>query len=316
MPPRTVKLAPLRRTSMGLPHDRSHLLWTDAPTARFIESIDRWTKTLMDDDPSWSMTSPVMRTVAKIIAKEPGILAGQPVLNYLFTKNCRHPNLKWNISEGDEFQVGDAILTIEADGAEILSVERTAMNLITRMSGIATKTSRWVKILDEVAIAATRKTLWGVLDKWAVHVGGGLTHRLSRADALMIKENDLALYPLILTEQMSDATRTPDFCVVEVVSMEHALSVAGAWKNRLQKDGNTNLLTLLLDNLGPEGSCDVACRLETEGLRNGLVLEGSGGVRLDELDKWACSKMDVVSSGALTMDSAPIDMTMLMEAGR
>ena len=270
----------------------------------------------MDDDPSWSMTSPVMRTVAKIIAKEPGILAGQPVLNYLFTKNCRHPNLKWNISEGDEFQVGDAILTIEADGDEILSVERTAMNLITRMSGIATKTSRWVKILDEVAIAATRKTLWGVLDKWAVHVGGGLTHRLSRADALMIKENDLALYPLILTEQMSDATRTPDFCVVEVVSMEHALSVAGAWKNRLQKDGNTNLLTLLLDNLGPEGSCDVACRLETEGLRNGLVLEGSGGVRIDELDKWAYSKMDVVSSGALTMDSAPIDMTMLMEAGR
>ena len=135
----------------------------------------------MDDDPSWPTTSPVMRTVAKIIAKEPGILAGQPVLNYLFTKNCRHPNLKWNISEGDEFQVGDAILTIEADGAEILSVERTAMNLITRMSGIATKTSRWVKILDEVAIAATRKTLWGVLDKWAVHAGGGLTHRLSRA---------------------------------------------------------------------------------------------------------------------------------------
>ena len=67
----------------------------------------------MDDDPSWPMTPPVMRTVAKIIAKEPGILAGQPVLNYLFTKNCRNPNLKWNISEGDEFQVGEAILTIE-----------------------------------------------------------------------------------------------------------------------------------------------------------------------------------------------------------
>ena len=286
------------------------------PTLRFTESIDRWTKTLMDDDPSGTREIPIARTVAKIIAKEPGILAGRPVLNRLFAKNCHNSHLKWNISEGDEFQVGDVLLTIEADGTEILSIERTAMNLITRMSGIATKTSKWAKILDQVAIAATRKTLWGVLDKWAVHVGGGLTHRIDRSDAPMIKENDLALSSFSLTEQMSDAAINSDFLVIEVISMEHALSVAGVWKNNIQNNENTNLLTLLLDNLGPEGSSDVARQLETEGLRNGLVLEGSGGVRTSELNRWANSGMDVVSSGALTMDSAPIDMTMLMEADR
>ncbi len=302
--------------SMGLPHDRSHLLWNDVPTARFIESIDRWTKTLIDDDPSGTQAIPIVRTVAKIIAKEPGIFAGRPVLNRLFGKNCHNSHMEWNISEGDEFQVGDVLLTIEADGTEILSIERTAMNLVTRMSGIATKTSKWVKILDQVAIAATRKTLWGVLDKWAVHVGGGLTHRIDRSDAPMIKENDLALSSLTLTEQMSDAALNSDFVVIEVISMEHALSVARAWKKNIQDNEGTNLLTLLLDNLGPEESRDIARQLETEGLRNGLVLEGSGGVRTSELNSWAHSGMDVVSSGELTMDSAPIDMTMLMEADR
>ena len=301
---------------MGLPHDRSHLLWTDAPTARFIESIDRWTKTIMDDDPSGALAIPIIQTAAKIIAKESGILAGRPVLNRLFANNCHNSHFKWNISEGDEFQVGDVILTIEADGTEILSVERAAMNLITRMSGIATKTSKWVKILDEVAIAATRKTLWGVLDKWAVHVGGGLTHRLDRSDAPMIKENDFAISTFSLNEQMSKAALNSDFLVIEVTSMEHALTVAREWKNNMQENETTELLTLLLDNMGPEGSLDVVRQLETEGLRDGLVLEGSGGVQTSELDRWSNSGMDVVSSGALTMDSSPIDMTMLMEAYR
>lgn len=301
---------------MGLPHDRSHLLWTDAPTARFTESMDRWTKTLIGDDPSGTPPTPNPHAVAKIIAKESGILAGQPVLNHLFANNCQNPHLKWNISEGDGFLDGDVILSIEADGTEILSVERTAMNLITRMSGIATKTSKWVKILDGVAIAATRKTLWGVLDKWAVHVGGGLTHRIDRSDAPMIKENDSALSTISLTDQMSNAAFNSDFLVIEVTSMEHALTVAREWKNNIQKNEITNLLTLLLDNLGPEGSLDVARQLETKGLRGGLVLEGSGGVRTSELARWSHSGMDVVSSGALTMDSSPIDMTMLMEADR
>ena len=69
----------------------------------------------------------------------------------------------------------------------------------------------------------------------------------------------------------------------------------------------------MIDNLGPEGSHNVASQLEKEDLRDGLVLEGSGGVQIGELVRWAHSGMDVISSGALTMDSAPIDMTMLVE---
>ena len=77
--------------------------------------------------------------------------------------------MTWNFSEGDEFKVGDVILTIEADGTEILTVERTAMNLITRMSGIATNTSRWTETLNQVAIAATRKTIWGTRQMGRTH---------------------------------------------------------------------------------------------------------------------------------------------------
>ena len=290
------------------------MLWTNEPTARFIESINRWTKALIDDDPSAEIAAQKYRATAKIIAKGPGILAGRPVLNHLFFKYCQNSHLTWSFSEGEEFKAGDIILTIEADGTEILTIERTAMNLITRMSGIATNTSRWNETLDQVAIAATRKTLWGVLDKWAVHIGGGMTHRIDRSDAPMIKENDLALSKLSLTEQISNATLYSDFIVVEVVSIEHALSVARVWKNSIQKNDKIEPLTLLIDNLGPEGSYDVANQLENEGLRDGLVLEGSGGVQMNELVRWAHSGMDVISSGALTMDSPPIDMTMLVEA--
>ena len=98
--------------------------------------------------------------------------------------------------------------------------------------------------------------------------------------------------------------------------MEHALTVAREWKNVIQENETNGLLTLLLDNLGPEGSLDVARQLKTQGLRDGIVLEGSGGVRISELERWSHSGMDVVSSGALTMDCSPIDMTMLMEANR
>jgi nicotinate-nucleotide pyrophosphorylase len=115
---------------------------------------------------------------------------------------------------------------------------------------------------------------------------------------------------------MSKAALNSDFLVIEVTSMEHALTVAREWKNNMQENETTELLTLLLDNMGPEGSLDVVRQLETEGLRDGLVLEGSGGVQTSELDRWSNSGMDVVSSGALTMDSSPIDMTMLMEAYR
>jgi nicotinate-nucleotide pyrophosphorylase (carboxylating) len=132
----------------------------------------------------------------------------------------------------------------------------------------------------------------------------------------MIKENDFAISTFSLNEQMSKAALNSDFLVIEVTSMEHALTVAREWKNNMQENETTELLTLLLDNMGPEGSLDVVRQLETEGLRDGLVLEGSGGVQTSELDRWSNSGMDVVSSGALTMDSSPIDMTMLMEADR
>ena len=72
------------------------------------------------------------------------------------------------------------------------------MNLITRLSGIASTTSKWREQLGGVSLAATRKTNWGILDKWAVHIGGGLTHRLDRSDGLMIKENDFSLAKLTL----------------------------------------------------------------------------------------------------------------------
>ena len=80
---------------------------------------------------------------------------------------------------------------MKGECGEMLRCERIVLNILGRLSGISTNTARWVAIAGPMGVASTRKVDWGLLDKWAVHVGGGLTHRLSRADALMIKDSEV-----------------------------------------------------------------------------------------------------------------------------
>ena len=177
---------------MTLPHDRSRLLVDDGfPTKIFSESMDRWTETMLADDNSGqgSLNNLVK---AKLIAKENGIICGQLVINRLLDLHAKNCSYDWKIQEGNSVKEKEDILHIVGKSTEILRVERVVLNLLGRLSGIATKTAEWVSTTDNIQFACTRKTEWGILDKWAVHVGGGLTHRLYRSDALMLKENDFA----------------------------------------------------------------------------------------------------------------------------
>ena len=173
-------------------------------------------------------------------------------------------------------------------------------------------------------VAATRKTEWGLLDKWAIHIGGGLTHRLDRGDALMLKENDLAammgegegeLGAMIRMVSSVDMEQHAGFTVVEVRSVEQAVTAATAWVTSQSGRGGDEKVVLLLDNMGPEGSSDVGRALSENGLRDHCVLEGSGGVSLDSLSDWAASGVDLVSSSALNRGVAPLDLSMLIVAG-
>ena len=138
-----------------------------------------------------------------------------------------------------------------------------------RLSGISTTTSEWVSDSNDIQLACTRKTEWGILDKWAVHVGGGLTHRLFRSDALMLKENDFAS-AIEIGEDLNDAIKklisgidlekNSKFTVVEVQNINEAILAAETWSEKQRSNSTTDSVVLLLDNMGAIECWDCSCR--------------------------------------------------------
>ena len=261
---------------------------------------------------------------ARISTKDSGILCGRPVAERLLSRHFSECSSEWGVSEGDTVEKGQTVLVLHGPADGMLRLERILLNLLGRLSGISSNTAHWAKSAGSMRVAATRKTEWGLLDKWGIHIGGGLTHRLDRGDALMLKENDLAammgegegeLGAMSRMVSSVDMEQHAGFTVVEVRSVEQAVTAATAWVTSQSGRGGDEKVVLLLDNMGPEGSSDVGRALSENGLRDHCVLEGSGGVGLDSLSDWAASGVDLVSSSALNRGVAPLDLSMLIVAG-
>lgn len=350
-----VRFGPLKAESRPprdvprLPHDRSHLLWEvgesagggghsaageggvtvggGGPSALFLDSIDRWVDAMVADEQGGGVA--IAAGEAEFVrghvrAKAAGLIAGCAVADRLVERHFAACQISWNVFEGDTVARGDAILSLSGPAGRVLRCERILLNLLGRMSGIATWTADWVGAAGPMGVACTRKTEWGFLDKWAVHVGGGLTHRLSRADALMIKENDLAaLAPDIADEASAVAAAVSGidmdahaaFTVVEVGDTDQAVAAAQAWvENQVERSG-TERVVLLLDNMGSRACAAAHERLATEGLRAWCILEGSGGVSRAELSDWVASGVDLISTSALNRGVSPLDLSMKIDGG-
>ena len=262
--------------------------------------------------------------VGEIRAKSNGIIAGTSVADRLVVQYFPDCTVTWNVTEGEGVQSGEQVLKISGPAVQVLRCERIMLNILGRMSGIATNTASWVSQAGNIGVACTRKTDWGLLDKWAVHVGGGLTHRLSRADALMIKENDLAaLAPGIDEEDVAVATAVSlidmdsdaEFTVIEVRDSSQAVAAVKAWDSLQIERSGCEKIVLLLDNMGPIGCAEVHRILMQENLRAWCILEGSGGVVLEELGQWTESGVDLVSTSALNRGVSPLDLSMKVVGG-
>ena len=262
--------------------------------------------------------------LGEIRAKANGIIAGTSVADRLVAQYFPDCTVTWNVTEGEGVQSGEQVLKISGPAVQVLRCERIMLNILGRMSGIATNTASWVSRAGNIGVACTRKTDWGLLDKWAVHVGGGLTHRLSRADALMIKENDLAaLAPGIDEEDVAVATAVSlidmdsdaEFTVIEVRNSSQAVAAVKAWDSLQIERSGCEKIVLLLDNMGPIGCAEVHRILMQENLRAWCILEGSGGVVLEELGQWTESGVDLVSTSALNRGVSPLDLSMKVVGG-
>ena len=261
---------------------------------------------------------------ARISTKDSGILCGRPVAERLLSRHFSECSSEWGVSEGDTVEKGQTVLGLHGPADGMLRLERILLNLLGRLSGISSNTAHWAKSAGSMRVAATRKTEWGLLDKWGIHIGGGLTHRLDRGDALMLKENDLAVMmgegegeigAMSRMVSSVDMEQHAGFTVVEVRNVEQAVTAATAWVASQSARGGDERVVLLLDNMGSEGSSDVVRALSENGLRDHCVLEGSGGVGLDSLGDWAASGVDLISSSALNRGVAPLDLSMLIVAG-
>ena len=307
-----------------LPHDRSSELWVDhLPTEKLEASIKRWVTTLMHEE---GITTPLARdedTVnATIFTKDEGVVAGIIVANYLLKEWLPNTKWEWTIGDGGIVNAGKVLLTLEGGKEQILAAERIILNIIGRLSGIATNTAEWVQRARPVRVASTRKVHWGMLDKWAVALGGGLTHRLTRKDAKMIKENDLASMvrdgekrPHAVSRIVSelDVESLGAFGVLEVKTIDEAIAAAEAWNERMGAEKGNEKLTVMLDNMPPEKAKGVVLDLDARKFRNYVIIEVSGGITFDELPVWNELEVDVISSSALHRGVKPLDVSMLFD---
>ena len=285
-----------------------------------ISSIDRWTSALLADD---GIDMPFMggseNVEATIIAKDSGILAGCAAVDHMLQIWAGGLQISWSHGEGRSISSGDEVATIRGDKDAILGLERTILNLLGQLSGIATEAKKWSSIAPK-QIACTRKTIWGLLDKWAVHLGGGLTHRLSKQDAKMIKENDFAvMYPELdsngarISKYLSeiDPSECGAFLEVEVREEKEAIMAAFTWSERRMVDGHDRLV-IMLDNFSPERCKAVADELTEMSLREHVVLEASGGIVLESLEDWRECGLDVLSTSTINRGTTPLDLSMLV----
>ena len=319
-----VPLAPNMGEKVRPPHDRGAVLWDASAGASrmLISSIDRWTSALLADD---GVDMPFMggndSIDATIVARGDGILVGCAAVDHMLQIWAGGLQISWSHGEGRSISAGDEIATISGDKEAVLAMERTVLNLLGQLSGIATEAKRWSSKAPG-QIACTRKTIWGTLDKWAVHMGGGLTHRLSKRDALMIKENDLAvMYPDLegngarisryITEV--DASDCGAFLEIEVREEKEAIMAAFAWSEKRMVSG-CDRLVIMLDNFGPERCKSVADELVEMGLREHVVLEASGGILLADLDDWRECGLDVLSTSTINRGTKPLDLSMLVKS--
>ena len=306
--------------SSSLPHDRGHLLWTadEGPSRMLLSSMDRWINTILVDD---GIEMPFMGgnsdSNAIIIARGNGIIVGTSMIDHLIQIWAPSVQVTWFAKDGKKVSSGDEIVELRGDKETLLNIERSILNILGQLSGIATETKKWTA-LAKGQIACTRKTIWGLLDKWAVHMGGGLSHRLNKNDATMIKENDLASMFNELGDnsariasflQEIDITTCGAFLEIEVREQKEALTAAAIWNQKEIEDKPK--LVIMLDNFGPEKSKDTATQIVEMGLRDCVILEASGGIVFKSLKDWYECGLDVLSTSSLNRGVTPLDISMI-----
>jgi nicotinate-nucleotide pyrophosphorylase (carboxylating) len=239
---------------------------------------------------------------ASMVPREPGVIAGLDVALSVLDEvlGAGAYRVLDRVEDGARRQPGESLLTVEADVRGLLTAERTMLNLVCHLSGIATTTAAWVEAVrgTKAKVRDTRKTLPGlrVLQKYAVRVGGGVNHRLGLGDAALIKDNHVAAAGSVVEALRAVREAAPELqCEVEVDSLDQLDEVL-AEKPEL----------ILLDNF-PVWQTQTAVQ-RRDARAPAVLLESSGGLSLDNAATYAATGVDYLAVGALTHSVRALDI--------
>jgi nicotinate-nucleotide pyrophosphorylase (carboxylating) len=261
-------------------------------------------------DLSASLLPASARGRAEFVARTDGVIAGIACATEAFRQLDAEVQVTWQVADGDGVAAGDVLGVVEGPLASILSAERTALNFLGHLSGIATRTRAFVDAAAPLRVWDTRKTTPGLrsLEKAAVRAGGARNHRGNLSDWVMFKDNHLTALGIVEAVR-SARDRWPGRTVhVECDRLEQVVQALDAGAD-----------ALLLDNMTPDEVRAAVVVAEEHATTNGTrraLLEVSGGITLENVGSYAGTGADVVSSGSLTNSSPVLDIGLDIEVHR
>lgn len=240
---------------------------------------------------------------ARLIAKEDGVLAGLPIIELVFAELNANVNVTLHKQDGDVVKKGDLIAELEGSTRDLLTGERTLLNFIQQLSGVASVAHTFQKALEsgKTKVLDTRKTLPGfrTLQKYAVRVGGGSNHRMGLFDMVLVKDNHIAAAGGVLEAlEVVRKNNTENLMVeMEVESLED-----------LKKLLNKGVDVIMLDNMSNEMMAEALKIIKESGDK--VLVEGSGNMTLERAKEIATLGLDYISVGALTHSVRALDISM------
>jgi nicotinate-nucleotide pyrophosphorylase (carboxylating) len=271
------------------------------------------------DCTSWSVVPEKVTGSAKFVSRADGVACGLQICELVLERAAQKLDLECHLNDGDPVKKGDALATIRGAARKILLVERTCLNFMCRLSGISSLTSQFVQqaLGTRAKVYDTRKTMpgWRRLEKYAVKCGGGENHRMGLYDAVMIKDNHLAMFSRVVDH----AENTIPVAVGKARHWitENAENLPNGKKTVLQIEVDTLeqyriALTcdpdiVLLDNMSTDQLCE-AVEIRKEAGKPNILLEASGGVNLKTIGAIAKTGVERISVGALTHSARNFDI--------
>lgn len=250
-----------------------------------------------------SLLDPAVQATAEFRAREPGVVAGTLCVDETFRSVDPRLSIDWKLGDGEHVAAGEVLGVATGPFATMLTAERTALNFLSHLSGVATNAARWVAIADgRVTVWDTRKTLPGYrsLQKAAVRAGGAANHRGNLSDWLMLKDNHLV--GLTIAEAVGRARS---------LWPGRTIHVEAERREQMMEALEADASIILLDNFAPAELVALVAAADAWAAEHGRprsLLEASGGITLDTLDSYAATGVDLLSSGSITNSARVLDI--------